>query len=423
MDGVHSWFFSEIRTGVLETDYQHITTFKPWGKHKFRVSDEISINIVCPTVSERFSHRRANIPTAVRTLLSRLSHFVAHKFCFLVYPVGIRTEQGCLTDVAVSVPEEEEVVDIDTRRLKETCDLRCLVEQDLGPAPLRAGRASFWKCPFHPEQKGFSLAVWANGYRCLGACDTSGDALNWLMNYRRLSFSEALRLLDSPTSTAAPAEPPEWNWQRRAESLVNQAEETLWSEAGEPALNYLTGRGLTPRAIRAARLGYVPGDFRSWRTLEGLDVPCGITIPWFAAGALWAVRVRRAYGSPKYQQIKGGSVNGLYGADTLADHPTALFCEGEFDTLLARQEAGSLASVVSLSSATAILSSHWYAELAHCHTILVAYDRDAAGEKGAKRLLALSPHCRRIELPAGNDITAFYLGGGDIYAWIEQALP
>jgi DNA primase len=320
---------------------------------------------------------------------------------------------------------------VDTQHLKDNCDLRRLVEQDLGPAPLRGGRAYLWKCPFHNEQKGFSLAVWANGYRCFGACDTSGDALDWLTSYRRLSFVEALRILGDPAAAAAPAErkclksptePPEWGWQHRAERIVSQAEETLWSEAGEPALNYLTGRGLTTRTIRAARLGYVPGDFRQWRVIEGMDVPCGITIPWFAADALWAVKARRAYGTPKYQQIKGGNVNGLYGADQLADREIALFCEGEFDALLARQEAGSLAAAVTLSSATAILSSRWYAELTHCHTILVAYDRDAAGEKGANRLLSLSPRFRRIELPAGKDITEFYLQGGDIYSWIAAGL-
>lgn len=319
----------------------------------------------------------------------------------------------------------------DTQHLKEHCDLRRLVEQDLGPAPLRGGRAYLWKCPFHNEHKGYSLAVWQDGYRCFGACDTSGDALDWLTNYRRLSFTEALQALGEPAPTAvpierkclkSPSEPPEWSWQHRAERIVSQAEETLWSEIGEPALNYLTGRGLTTRTIRAARLGYVPGDFRGWRVMEGMDVPCGITIPWFVADALWAVKVRRAYGTPKYQQIKGGNVNGLYGADGLADREIALFCEGEFDALLARQEAGNLVAPVTLSSATAILSSRWYAELTHCHTILVAYDCDAAGEKGANRLLSLSPRFRSIQVPQGKDIGEFHLQGGDIYAWINQGL-
>lgn len=320
---------------------------------------------------------------------------------------------------------------IDTQQLKETCDLRRLVEQDLGPAPLHGGRAYLWKCPFHNEQKGYSLAVWQDGYRCFGACDISGDAIDWLMNYRRLNFAQAAEVLgeradDRPRvehkCLKSPSEPPEWNWQRRAECVVSQAEETLWSDVGEPALNYLIGRGLTTRTIRTARLGYVPGDFRGWRLIEGMDVPCGITIPWFASGALWAVKVRRAYGTPKYQQIKGGNVNGLYGADELADGEVALFCEGEFDALIAGQEAGELVAPVTLSSATAMLSSRWYAELTHCHTILVAYDRDPAGEKGAQRLLSISRRFREITVPQGNDISDFYLNGGDVYGWIEAQL-
>lgn len=321
---------------------------------------------------------------------------------------------------------------IDTQHLKATCDLRRLVEQDLGQPATRSGRASLYKCPFHNEQKGFSLAVWADGYRCFGACDMRGDAIDWLMQYRRLSFTDAAVVLGEriayPTREVVHrglkslSEPPEWSWQQRAERIVNQAEETLWSEVGEPALNYLMGRGLTTRTIRSARLGYVQGDFRGWRTMESMDVPCGITIPWFAAGALWAVKVRRASGTPKYQQIKGGNVNGLYGADGLADQEVALFCEGEFDALICRQEVGELVAPVTLSSATVALSSRWYAELTYCHTILVAYDRDAAGEKGANRLLSLSPRFRPVQVPNGKDISEFYLSGGDVYHWIEQAL-
>jgi len=320
---------------------------------------------------------------------------------------------------------------VDTQRLKENFDLRRLVEQDLGPAPLRGGRAYLWKCPFHHEHKGYSLAVWANGYRCFGACDTSGDALGWLMNYRRLSFTEALHVLGQPMKNAAPvertilkppSEPPVWEWQQAAERIVSLAEDTIWSEVGEPAVNYLIGRGLTTRTIRTMRLGYIPGDFREWRVIEGLDVPCGITIPWFAADALWAVKVRRAAGMPKYQQVKGGNTNGLYGADGLVGHEMALFCEGEFDTLLANQEAGNLIAAVSLSSATATLNARWYGELTHCRQILVAYDRDQAGEKGAKRLLDLSLRFRALPTPFGKDVGEFYLQGGDIYLWIEQAL-
>jgi hypothetical protein len=103
---------------------------------------------------------------------------------------------------------------MDTKRLKEQNDLRRIVEQDLGPAPARSRRASLWKCPFHGEHKGYSLVVWADGYRCFGKCQMGGDALDWLQRYRHLSFQEAVQALDggigpAPVITARSPEPPD----------------------------------------------------------------------------------------------------------------------------------------------------------------------------------------------------------------------
>jgi DNA primase len=321
---------------------------------------------------------------------------------------------------------------MDTQTLKERCDLRRVVEQDLGPAPKRGGRAYLWRCPFHGEKRGYSFAVWADGFRCFGRCDKRGDVLDWLQEYRRLRFNEALAVLGQPFPERSLAElthqprvysePPPTIWQTAAREVAALAEETLWSTAGENALAYLTGRGLTAATIRKAGLGYVPGDWRERRSIAGLEVPCGITLPWFAADALWAVKVRRAYGMPKYVQITGSSASGLYGADTLANADAALFCEGEFDALIAGQEVGNLVTAVTLGSAVNTLSRRWLGELVGCQTLLVAYDSDEAGIRGAQRLARISPRFRRIDVPHGKDITDFYLSGGDVYGWIETAL-
>jgi DNA primase len=320
----------------------------------------------------------------------------------------------------------------DTQRIKQNYDLRRMVEQDLGHPPVRSGRASLYKCPFHNEQKGYSLAVWADGYRCFGACDTSGDLFDWLVNYRRLSFPDALVLLGEqpqevqtvrPHIQTIASEPPPQAWQEAASQVVNIAEETLWSSAGEPALTYLLEqRGLTTATIRKARLGYIPGDFREWREIAGLNVPCGICIPWFAVDELWAVKVRRACGLPKYVQIAGGSTHGLYNADALYQRTTALFGEGEFDALLVAQEAGELITPVTLGSATARLTARWYGMLVGHRTIFVSYDQDEAGKRGTERLLKLSPRFCELPVPHGKDISDFYLNGGDIYAWVMDAM-
>ncbi|HML21013.1 MAG TPA: CHC2 zinc finger domain-containing protein [Aggregatilinea sp.] len=323
---------------------------------------------------------------------------------------------------------------VDTKALKERHDLRRIVEQDLGPAPARSRRASLWKCPFHGERKGYSLAVWADGYCCFGKCQIGGDAIDWLQRYHHLSFDEAVRMLDGglgPTpviSTHRPEpsddDPPPMSWQVVARQVVDLAEETLWSSQGEPARDYLLERGLAMSTIQTAHLGYIPGGYREWRTVAGVSVPCGITLPWLTNGEeiLWAVKVRRASGSPKYLQIAGGSRGGLYQADRLKGARAALFCEGEFDTLLAQQEGEPLVAAVTVGSASSHLNRRWLAELVSVPIILAAYDVDQAGEKGAARLQALSGRVQVIHVPWGKDLTEFHQQGGNLYSWLAREL-
>lgn len=320
---------------------------------------------------------------------------------------------------------------VDTRALKEQFDLRHFVEQDLGPAPMKGGAALLWRCPFHQERRGYSLVVWANGYRCFGKCQVQGDLFDWLQQYRRLSFQEALQALgEAPRSAPGlavnrprpPAEPPPIEWQAAARQVVEQAEETLWSIRGEQALDYLTGRGLVGGTIQEAHLGLVPGGYRQWRTIAGLSVPCGISIPWITDETLWAVKARRAVGQPKYAQIAGGSSAGLYRGDALAGAKAVLFCEGEFDALLAHQEAKPLVTAVSLGSASTGLSDRWIIDLVTVPLILVAYDMDKAGAKGAARLQTLSRRVHVMQVPWGKDITEYHAQGGDVYTWLEDEL-
>jgi DNA primase len=325
----------------------------------------------------------------------------------------------------------------DLKLLKELHDLRLIVEADLGPAHCRGGKALLWRCPFHNEHKGYSLAVWEDGWRCFGACGAKGDVLDWLQRYRGLSFTEACEYLGADNASewkrsvnrskpathfAREAEPPGADWQEAAKKVVDTAESVLWSLESERALQYLKKRGLTEETILRARLGYIPGHPWEWLRLGNLTVPCGISIPWFVGQELWAVKVRRAAGLPKYTQIASGSAQGLYNAANLEGYETVLFVEGEFDALLAEQECGGLVGIATLGSAGGALNSHWLPLLLQCKTILVAYDADEAGMKGAARLQALTKRARVIQVPWGKDITEFVLKGGSIKQWLNEVL-
>ena len=277
---------------------------------------------------------------------------------------------------------------IDTKqKSRTTCG--AIVEQDLGPPRPTVAAPDCGSARFMLSAK-VSAVVWADGYLCFGKCQVV--VMHWIgaalsprvLGKRCKSWTGGVGpapVISSHRPEPPDADPPPVAWQIAARWVVDIAEETLWSPQGEHALNYLVERGLSVRSIQAGHLGYMPGIHREWRKIAGLSVPCGITIPWLTNSEelLWAVKVRRSSGSPKYLQIAGGSSGGLYQADRLRGARAALFCEGEFDALLAHQEGEPLVSAVTLGSASNTLNRRWLGDLVRVPILLAAYDRDEAG--------------------------------------------
>jgi hypothetical protein len=57
-----------------------------------------------------------------------------------------------------------------------------------------------------------------------------------------------------------------------------------------------------------------------------------------------------------------------------------------------------------------------------CPRLLVAYDMDAEGDRGAERLRQLSPRMHRIRPPVGKDVTAFWQARGRGRDWVRFEL-
>jgi DNA primase len=292
-----------------------------------------------------------------------------------------------------------------------------------------------YKCPLHNETKGYSLAVYLDHWQCFGKCQTGGDAIAWLQKYHGISFKEACQRLGGQVASRpirraprrqpveAPAEPPDMEWQTAALKLVELAEKNLWSTVGARAVDYLMHkRGLWPQTIKHARLGFIPGEPHGWQDINGLKVPCGILIPWVCDGRVWAINVRRSAGEPKYQQVSGGHIRGaLFMADEILPRWPVLFVEGEFDCLIAWQCAQDFVCPVTLGGASNTLHSRWFAPLVSASQILVATDKDGAGDKAAARLQQLSARAKRITVPNGKDFNDFYLDSNLalVAGWVE----
>lgn len=94
----------------------------------------------------------------------------------------------------------------DRRRVLEATDIVRLVEEHV--ALKKKGREYVGKCPFHDDHKPSMFVVPAKQiYHCF-SCGAGGNAIDFVVNYHKMDFIEALRLLaDKASITLTPRAP------------------------------------------------------------------------------------------------------------------------------------------------------------------------------------------------------------------------
>lgn len=329
---------------------------------------------------------------------------------------------------------------IDPRLIMEGVDLVDLVASDLGQPAKTSGRYTFFRCPFHADNDP-SFAVTKDRYYCFG-CQASGDAIKWLMDYRKLGFLEAcdnlsplkvhnvgqVRPIDlTATATARQSKRPD-DYQASWKLIIDECQSLLWSSKGKGARAYLQGRGLNDDTLRSPffRVGYSDG-----RRIADTWVDRGIVLPCFTVDQdckvayIDYIKIRHSDNvMPKYRKLAGGG-KGLYGADTIKGSDIVIVTEGEFDCMLLGQEAGDLVGVCTLGSATDRLDWVRFGRyVGFVKWFLIAYDIDDAGDKGAEAWQDVSGRVKRIKIPdgKGKDITDAWKSGVNLSDWVINTL-
>ena len=239
-----------------------------------------------------------------------------------------------------------------------------------------------------------------------------------------------------------PLTPPNPRWQAHGRGIIARCAVRLFRPEGARALNYLHARGLTDDTLNRYDIGYNPQHIAEPHVEWGLPpsddpshrihVPRGITIPWFAGGALWRINVRRpvttaqiAAGQPKYLGPSGFG-NALYNADSLDVHKPVVLVEGEIDALTVAQACSdgvaATVAVVATGSTAGGRRQEWIDRLLVAPCVLVAFDHDenGAGDKAAAWWLSTLPNARRW-LPLTHDVNASPQPL-DVQRWVEQGL-
>ncbi len=308
---------------------------------------------------------------------------------------------------------------------------------------------SWWigPCPFCGGQDRFNLHQTNDGWKWF--CRRCGDgryhdAAAYVMRRENLDYPAALKRMEGDLPTwserdqrtaelmrANEERQPPPIWRQRGRVFVEECRQHLWKDEGAKALAYLYGRGLNERTLLQYQVGYNPSErFEKLGTwgLEGdgtVKLERGITLPCIGLGGLYSIKIRRpvAPGSKerKYVQVRGGKL-GLFGWENMPGSWLAVVTEGEFDCMTLDQQAGDIAGVCTLGSATdspMTINAELLRWMYTAKHTLVVFDNDEAGQQGALAFQERAPSVRILNLPdEHHDINDAALAGLDLNDWL-----
>jgi len=314
-------------------------------------------------------------------------------------------------------------------------------------------------CPFHSEKTpSFTVSAEKQIFHCFG-CSCGGNVFNFLMKHQGLSFPEAVRQLARHCGKEIPIQPisPDQKRQMNEREIIFDINQkamgvfynTLKStNAGNRALAYLAGRGISEKTIDQFYLGYASGG---WETLANFfskkAIPyavvekAGLIIPRKGKNGYYDRFRNRiifpifdinkkviGFGGrsmddslPKYLNSpetpvyhKSRSLYGLYHArKKCRESDTVYLVEGYFDFLSLYQNG--IQNVVA-TLGTALTSEHLRLLKGYAGKIILVYDSDEAGVNAAFRSIGIIRKegfdAKIVILPSGYDPDAFMLKFG-----------
>ena len=337
-------------------------------------------------------------------------------------------------------------------------------------AQLQQRGADWWCCcPFHNERTpSFSVSPSKGFYYCFG-CHASGNAVSFLMEMEKLSYPEALEALARKSGVELVYEEGTLRKEARTDSrkddyidLYNRVVTSfhymlMQTEAGRPALEYISRRGISKASLEKFRLGYAPGD-RFW--LKGFLRRKGYSDEFLRESGLFSQRNadaafffnrlmfpifdRRGQAvalggrlldgdGPKYlnsgdliQYRKGETLYAFNLAkQAIREAKAVVFCEGYMD-VIAYHQCGVCNAVAPLG--TALTEEQLKLVKGFAETALLSFDSDDAGRTATRRAILM---CRRqnltvriIRLEGGKDPAEIMLkfGPESLTAAVKNAI-
>lgn len=341
------------------------------------------------------------------------------------------------------------IPDDDIERIKRETDLAAVIRAR-GVELKAQGGDLVGLCPFH-DDKNPSLHVTPAKrlWRCV-SCQATGNVIQFVQRFDGVSFRHAFELLKNGAAfTGAPTCAPvkkgtvprlpspvatSADDQAALRQVLDYYHERL--KENPPALAYLQKRGITSEAVAAFRVGFVDRTLglrlpqknraegaavRERLTRLGVLRDTGhehlrgrVVFPVVAeSGEIGTVYGRAIDDGGKHDRhlFLPGPMRGVFNPAALRS-PEVIVCEGVIDALTFW--CAGFRHVTTCYSAKALPEELLGALIAaKVRRVLIAFDRDDAGERGAAevaaQLAAYGVECARVLFPHGQDANAYAL--------------
>ncbi len=351
------------------------------------------------------------------------------------------------------------------QRLKQEVSLLGLV-QSQGYKVEKQGKDYVVSCPFHDDKTpSCIISPKSNLFHCFG-CDAGGSVIDWVIKTRQLNFREAVVWLQNHTlPIIAPTHPASAMLEHPCSSAAKPslaASESLNPECcselaqdtahtlldfyhqclleNEEARAYLQQRGLNDEAlIKHFKLGVgerrandVLASRRSRAGKEQLDAlkamgllldSCyerfngSLVVPVINENIVKEVYGRRIAAGhqrkhPSSHHYLPGPHRGIWNKDGIENQTSIILCESLIDAMTLWVHG--FTHVTTSYGASGFTDEHLAFFISRApEYIYIAYDRDEAGERGAKKVLetlaANNLHGVRLSLPPNTDINEWAL--------------
>jgi DNA primase catalytic core len=330
-------------------------------------------------------------------------------------------------------------------RLKRQISLERLVSLR-GVELKRHGADLVGLCPLHDDKTpSLVISPKKNLWHCLGACQRGGSVIDWVMAIEGVSFRRAVDVLlqDAPgMALSEEIAPPAVSIDTAAEDRELLAQVVAYYHEAlrqsPEALDYLKGRGLgSPDVAAHFKLGFANRTLGyrlpSHQTRAGVEARerlqkvgvlresghehfnGSIVIPIVGAGGevlgMYGRKITLGLrkGTPLHLYMPGPH-RGVFNIDALRSSKTIILCEALIDALTFW--CAGFKNVTASYGVEGFTADHKAAFKAYgTERVLIAYDRDDAGERAAEKLAAAlgaeGIECWRVQFPKGMDANEY----------------